>query len=77
MRKLECGLRPIGACACGPGGNSKRKDMVHRAQGIGLKPSAGCQVPDEFDLLFEIFSLLKPETLGSLQHVVRQNPITA
>ena len=50
----EVGMRPPAhrGLRLRPGGNSKRKDMVHRAQGIGLKPSAGCQVPDEFDFGF-------------------------
>jgi len=36
MRKLECGLRPIGAYACAPEGMRKERTCcLHRAQGIG------------------------------------------
>jgi len=44
---------------------------------FGILKFGHCDLFGICDLLFEIFSLLKPETLGSLQHVVRQNPVRA
>ena len=51
---FEFGIRPPAhrGLRLHPGGNAERKDMVHRAQGIGLKPRAGCQVSDELDFGF-------------------------
>ena len=44
---------------------------------FGILKFGHCDLFGICDLLFEIFSLLKLETLGSLQHVVRQNSIRA